>query len=112
MLSFTILPRRVRRWEEEEARAGGMTVYRRRPPGLDEESANIFDLALDRVRYGVTAVAPAPAIVVGYSELLRQPLVDPPDPVGIFEAIPYQVSDSSRYCSNACRAKASASISP
>jgi hypothetical protein len=35
MLSFTILPRRVRRWEEDEARAGGMTVYRRRPPGLD-----------------------------------------------------------------------------
>jgi hypothetical protein len=88
MLSFTILPRRVRRWEEDEARAGGMTVYRRRPPGLDEESANIFDLALDRVRYGVTAVAPAPAIVVGYSELLRQPLVDPPDLVGIFEADP------------------------
>jgi hypothetical protein len=29
---------------------------------------------------------------------LGQPPVDPPDPIGVIEADPYQVSDSSRYC--------------
>src|ERR671916_221886 len=49
-----------------------MAVHRRRPPGLGDEGADVFDLALERVRGGVAAVAPAPTIVVKHGEMLRQ----------------------------------------
>jgi hypothetical protein len=49
-----------------------MAVHRRRPPGLGDESDDIFDLALDRVWCFVIAVAPA--VVVDHGEMLRQPL--------------------------------------
>src|SRR5215212_6275133 len=49
-----------------------MAVHRGRPPCLGEEGADVFDLALDRVRGGVAAVAPAPTIVVEHGEMLRQ----------------------------------------
>src|SRR3712207_3138568 len=49
-----------------------MAVHRRRPPGLGDEGANVFDLALERVRGGVAAVAPAPTIVVKHGAMLRQ----------------------------------------
>ena len=62
----------VRRRVQDEARAGGMAVHRRRPPGLGHKGADVFDLALDRVRGGVAAVAPSPTIVVEHGEMLRQ----------------------------------------
>ena len=49
---------------------GGMGVHRRLPPGLGDESADVFDLALDRVGRGVPAVAPA--VVVEHGDILRQ----------------------------------------
>src|SRR3712207_1698717 len=49
-----------------------MAVHRRLAPGLVDESADVFDLALDGVRGGVAAFAPTPAIVVEDSEMLRQ----------------------------------------
>jgi len=49
-----------------------MAVHRRRPTSLDYESANVFDLALDRVRPGVAAVAPAATVVIQHGEMLRQ----------------------------------------
>src|SRR5918998_5549946 len=49
-----------------------MAVHRRPPSGLVDEGADVFYLALDRVRRGVAAVAPAPAVVVEHSEMLRQ----------------------------------------
>jgi hypothetical protein len=36
-----------------------MGVHRRRPSGLGDQRADVFDLALDRVRRGVAAVAAA-----------------------------------------------------
>jgi hypothetical protein len=54
---------------EGEARAGGMAIHRRRPTSLDYESANVFDLALDRVRPGVATVA---TVVIQHGEMLRQ----------------------------------------
>ena len=62
----------VRRRVQDEACAGGMAVHRRRPPGLGDEGADVFDLALDRVRGRVAAVASAPTIVVKHGEMLRQ----------------------------------------
>src|SRR5918997_248500 len=38
---------------------GGMGVHRRLPPGLGDERADVFDLALDRVGRGVPAIAQA-----------------------------------------------------
>src|SRR5215218_6249855 len=49
-----------------------MGVHRRRPCGLGDEGAEVFDLALDRVRGGVTAVAPAATVVVEHGEMLCQ----------------------------------------
>ena len=62
---------RCRRAEGED-RAGGVPVHRRPPPGLGDEGTEVFDLALDRVRHCVAAVAPTPAIVVEHGEMLRQ----------------------------------------
>src|SRR5829696_3070948 len=49
-----------------------MAVHRCRLPSLGDEGADVFDLALDRIRGGVAAVAPAPTIVVEHSETFRQ----------------------------------------
>src|SRR5918997_545529 len=49
-----------------------MAVHRRCTPGLVDEGADVFYLALDHVRRGVAAVAPAPAVVVEHGEMLRQ----------------------------------------
>src|SRR5215210_3857422 len=62
----------MRRCMHDKARTGGMTVYRRRAPSLNDESAEVLDLALDCVRRGVTTVAPTPTIVIDQGEVLRQ----------------------------------------
>src|SRR5829696_2659222 len=49
-----------------------MGVHRRRPSGLGDQRADVFDLALDRVRRGVAAVASAPSIVVEHGEALGE----------------------------------------
>jgi len=57
---------------QSEHRAGGVTVHRSFAPGLGDEGAYVFDLALDRVGLRVAAVATAPAVGVGYGEALGQ----------------------------------------
>src|SRR5215217_775195 len=47
-----------------------MSVHRRRPTCLGDESAEIFDLALDSVGCGVAAVAPAATVVIEDGEML------------------------------------------
>jgi hypothetical protein len=55
-----------------EGSAGGMAVHRRLAPGLFDEGAEVFDLALEGVGCSVTAVAAAPAVVVEHGEMLCQ----------------------------------------
>src|SRR5215203_4780239 len=55
-----------------EGGAGRMGVHRRRPSGLGDQRVDVFDLALDRVRRGVAAVASAPSIVVEHGEALGE----------------------------------------
>src|SRR5215210_220077 len=49
-----------------------MAVHRRRSPDLLDESPDVLYLALDGVRHGVAAAAPAPTLVVEHGETLCQ----------------------------------------
>ena len=62
----------ARRSVQHESRAGGVAVNRRGPAGLGDERTEVFDLALDRVRRGVTALAAAAPVVVDHGEMPRQ----------------------------------------
>jgi hypothetical protein len=64
----------MRRRLEGEPGAGGMTVYRCRSSGRGYQRTEVLELALDRVRRGIAAVAATAAVEVEHRELLCEPL--------------------------------------
>jgi hypothetical protein len=60
----------MRRRLEGEPGAGGMTVYRCRSSGRGYQRTEVLELALDRVRRGIAAVAATAAVEVEHREPL------------------------------------------
>ena len=59
--------KRASRLEREDG-AGGMTEHEGLPARRDDQGFDVLDLAFDRVRRRVAAVAPAPAVVGDHGE--------------------------------------------